>query len=157
MKVKKTNALRMLDSLSISYESREYEIDDAMNDGLSVAQKVGQDPEEVFKTLVTQSSTGDILVFVIPVTAALNLKKAAFAAGVKKIEMVPLKDLFDTTGYVKGGCSPIGMKKQFSTFVDEQIEILDTITFSGGKVGLQLILTPEDFLKATEATVSDLT
>lgn len=156
MKVKKTNALRLLDSLNIPYESREYEIDDHMNDGLSVALKVGQDPEEVFKTLVTHNSSGDIYVFVIPVTAELNLKKAAHAAGVKKIEMLPLKDLLKTTGYVKGGCSPIGMKKVFPTFVDEQIEIIDTITFSGGKVGLQLILTPADFLNATEATVSDL-
>lgn len=155
-KAKKTNAVRLLDSLRISFETIEYEIEDEHNDGISVAQKVGKDPEEVFKTLVTHSQSGQHYVFVIPVTAELDLKKAAQAAGEKKIEMLPLKLLLQTTGYIKGGCSPLGMKKVFPTFVDEQVEILNTITCSAGRVGLQMTLSTDDFITATEATIVPL-
>lgn len=155
-KIKKTNAIRLLDSENISYIATEYDVSDNLIDGVSVAQKVGKDPEEVFKTLVTVGHSGENYVFVIPVTGELDLKKAAKAAGEKKIEMIPMKDLLKTTGYVKGGCSPLGMKKSFSTFVDEQIEIVESITFSGGKVGLQLTVVTGDFLRSTGAQVTAL-
>lgn len=155
-KAKKTNAIRFLESYSISFDTISYEIDDEHNDGISVALKVGKDPDEVFKTLVTKGQSGQHYVFVIPVTGELDLKKGAKAAGEKRIEMLPLKLLLPTTGYVKGGCSPLGMKKDFPTFVDEQIEIVDMLTCSAGKIGLQMTLTKDNFLQATGATIVDL-
>lgn len=155
-KVKKSNAVRLLESLNIPFETSSYEIDDHANDGVSVAEKIGKDPEEVFKTLVTKATSGAIYVFVIPVTAELDLKKGAKAAREKRVEMLPLKELLPTTGYVKGGCSPLAMKKSFTTFVDEQLLLLEYITCSAGRLGLQMTLDCDSFLRATAATVFDL-
>lgn len=154
-KQKKTNAMRMLDATNIEYRTIEYNTD--ATDGMAVAEKVGKDPDTVFKTLVATDCHKEYLVFVIPVTTELDLKAAAKAAEVKKVEMLPLKELLPVTGYIKGGCSPIGMKKVFRTFIDEQAEIVDAITCSGGRVGAQIELSLDDFLDITKAEIVSLT
>ena len=153
----KTNAMRILDSLKIKYNVMEYDVKDGAIDGVSVAKKVGQDVECVFKTLVTQSADREFLVFVIPVAEELDLKKAARAAKVKNVSMIPQRILLPTTGYVHGGCSPIGMKKPFRTYIDETATIIDEIAISAGMVGEQIILTPDDLAKAINAEFCDLT
>ncbi len=153
----KTNAMRILDSLKIPYNVMEYDVKDGAIDGVSVAKKVGQAVECVFKTLVTQSADREFLVFVIPVAEELDLKKAARAAKVKNVSMIPQKILLPTTGYVHGGCSPIGMKKSFRTFIDETATIIDEIAVSAGMVGEQIILSPDDLAKAINAEFCDLT
>ncbi len=143
----KTNAMRILDKDNIEYKINEYDVSDGKIDGVSVAEKTGSDPEEVFKTLVTQGVSKNHYVFVIPVLEELDLKKAAKVSGEKKVEMIPMKDLLKTTGYVKGGCSPIGMKKKFKTFIHSSAENQETIMVSGGKPGLQIEISPKDLLK----------
>ena len=155
-KIKKTNAMRILDSNKVEYKIYEYEIIEGKTDGLTVAKSVGQDPEMVFKTLVTKAASKTHYVFVIPVGGVLNLKKAAKVAGEKKIEMIPMKDLLATTGYIHGGCSPVGMKKAFKTFLHESASKNDRIICSGGKVGMQIDLLLEDLLKVTGAELVDL-
>ncbi|WP_379126714.1 Cys-tRNA(Pro) deacylase [Paenibacillus sp. sgz500958] len=141
MSVTKTNAMRMLDSKKIPYEIHIYDNEDGQIHGTAVAERIGLPPEIVFKTLVSHSGP-NLYVFVIPVGSELDLKKAAKAAGEKKIEMLPLKDLLKWTGYVRGGCSPVGMKKLYPTFIDESAETGATIAVSAGKIGMQMELAP---------------
>lgn len=153
----KTNVMRILENKGISYKVLEYDVADGAIDGVSVAKKLGQNVESVFKTLVTQSNNNEFLVFVIPVAEELDLKKAAKSANVKSVSMLPQKLLLLTTGYIHGGCSPIGMKKQFRTFIDETATLIEEIAVSAGKVGEQVILSPRQLAGAVEAVFSDLT
>lgn len=153
----KTNAMRILDARKIPYDVLTYENKDGKIDGVSVAAKVGRDPHEVYKTLVTQGSSKNIFVFVIPVEAELDLKKSAKAAGEKKIEMIPVKDIQKWTGYIRGGCSPVGMKKDYKTFLDESCQHLSSMVVSGGKIGLQLVVSPEQLKEITGAELEDIT
>ncbi|MFP5114315.1 Cys-tRNA(Pro) deacylase [Bacillaceae bacterium C204] len=149
----KTNAMRILDAKKIRYDMLTYDNKDGKIDGVSVAEKIGKDPKEVYKTLVAQGASKNVYVFVIPVLEELDLKKAAKAAGEKNIEMLPVKDIQKWTGYIRGGCSPIGMKKEYKTFIDEQAKLLDTIIVSGGKIGIQMVLDP---VRLTEVTKADI-
>ena len=126
-------------------------------DGVTVAQSLGQDPEQVFKTLVARGASKGIYVFVIPVADSLDLKKAARAVGEKSIEMVMVKEINGLTGYVRGGCSPIGMKKQYRTTFHETAEIVDTITVSAGKIGWQVELSPADLIGMVDGQLADIT
>ena len=154
---KKTNAMRMLDSEGISYTVHAYDVSDGQLDGVTVARKCGQDPEQVFKTLVTQGDDREHYVFVIPVAEKLDLKACARAVGVKSVEMIPQKTLLPLTGYVRGGCSPVGMKKPFPTYIDETAVLFDRIYFSAGKRGVQIILNPEVLSEFIGAPFADLT
>ena len=153
----KTNALRMLDNAGIAYTTHVYDTDDGMIDGVSVAKKVGEDPEQVFKTLVTRGDDGNHYVFVIPVAERLDLKACARSVGVKSVAMIPQKELFPLTGYVHGGCSPVGMKKKYTTVFDETIVLLDRIIVSAGRDGMQMVLDPEDLLRITDGKAAPLT
>lgn len=155
-KFNKTNAMRILDSLNIEYDYLTYECEDGKIDGVSVAHKTGQNPEAVFKTLVSVGHSKELYVFCVPVEYELDLKKAALASGEKNIELLPLKELTKNTGYIRGGCSPIGMKKQYKTFVDESALLQDKILVSGGTIGIQMILSPDDLVSAAEASYADL-
>ena len=156
MKINKTNAMRILDSMNISYDYMTYESEDGKIDGVSVAHKTGQNPEAVFKTLVAVGHSKELYVFCIPVEYELNLKKAAKASDEKNIEMLPLRDLTKNTGYIRGGCSPIGMKKYYKTFIDESAVLQDKILVSAGAIGAQVIISAEDLIKAVNATYEDL-
>ena len=156
MKISKTNAMRILDTNQITYQVKEYPHGKDAVEGKEVARLINQDPEAVFKTLVTQANTKEYLVFVIPVAYELDLKKAAKAANVKSLEMIPVKQITPITGYVRGGCSPIGMKKQFRTFFHETLILFDEIMFSAGKIGLQCIVAPQDILDLVQAQAYDL-
>lgn len=155
-KVEKTNAVRMLDAARVSYEVHVYDPEEAVS-GVEVAQALEQDPDQVFKTLVTVGKSGNHYVFMIPVAVELDLKKAAKAAGEKNIAMIKSKELLPLTGYIHGGCSPLGMKKQFATYIDEMAELFDTIMCSGGKRGCQVQLTLEDLQQVVPVEVADLT
>ena len=152
----KTNAMRMLETANVSYTVCEYDISDGEISGVAVAGKIGQEPERVFKTLVTEGKATGLNVFVIPSNAELDLKKAAQAAGDKHIEMLRSRELDPKTGYVHGGCCPIGMKKRFPTFIDETAQLHDTVYVCGGRVGLQVELSPNDLAKLTGAKFYDL-
>ena len=156
MMSEKTNVARLCDNELIEYKLLSYETNDENLDGKSVAIKLNISEDEIFKTLVTIGASGEIYVFVIPVSQELDLKKAAKACGEKSIQMLPLKNLLSVTGYVKGGCSPLGMRKQYRTFFDETIELLDIITFNAGKIGLQLQLATIDLKKLLNYEVADL-
>ena len=153
----KTNAMRMLESAGIAYTEHTYDVEDGKLDGVSVAEKCGEDPEQVFKTLVTEGNDRNHYVFVIPVKEKLDLKACARAAGVKSIEMIPQKELLLLTGYIHGGCSPVGMKKPFPTFFDETVVLFDTILVSGGRIGTQVEVAPDDLLRITNGTTAALT
>jgi Cys-tRNA(Pro)/Cys-tRNA(Cys) deacylase len=153
----KTNAARLLDSLGIGYELRSYEVDPEDLTAISVAKKVGLPPEQVFKTLVTETNTGEHLFAVVPGDAELDLKKLAHAAGAKKVELASLKNVEPLTGYIRGGVTVMGARKPFPAFADETIELFDAISVSAGLRGLQIVLSPADYLRATEATIADLT
>ncbi len=153
---KKTNAIRELDAAKLPYQSRFFETDGALS-GVEVAQKLGLDPDRVFKTLVTQGKSGQYRVFMIPVACELDLKKAAVASGEKAVSMIKSKELLPLTGYVHGGCSPIGMKKPFPTYIDETAELHDTIFFSGGRIGCQLEMAPKDLQSIVSLSFADLT
>ncbi len=140
--MEKTNAMRILDKNKIPYEVKTYDASDGVIDGVSVAAKVGQNPKIVYKTLVTQGKSRNYFVFVIPVEQELNLKAAAKAVGEKSVEMIAVSDINKVTGYIRGGCSPVGMKKQFSTVIDSSAGELDCFFVSGGKIGIQLGLSP---------------
>lgn len=155
--VHKTNAARLLDALGIRYELHPYEVDPEDLSAISVAQKIGLPIEQVFKTLVTRTSEGTQLFGVVPGDAELDLKKLAAAAGVRKAEMAALKDVEPLTGYIRGGVTVLAARKPFPAFADETIEIFDIISVSAGQRGLQLTLSPADYLHATGATVVDLT
>ncbi|AFN74135.1 ybaK/ebsC protein [Melioribacter roseus P3M-2] len=152
----KTNALRLLDKLNVGYETAVYEFSEDEIDAVSVARKIGAEPERVFKTLVAKNESGDIFVFVIPGNCEIDLKKAASTAGVKKIELVKVKELQPLTGYIRGGCSPIGMKKQYATFIDETAQMWDKIYVSAGARGVQLLISPENLREITNAEFSEL-
>lgn len=153
----KTNAMRMLEKAKITYQFHEYDHEDGAIDGVSVAEKLQQNPDQVFKTLVTQGASRQFYVFVIPVAKELDLKKAAKAVKEKNIAMLPVADLLKTTGYIRGGCSPIGMKKQFVTVVDESAQKQDTIMVSAGRIGAQVQLSPMDLAAVTGAVFAEVT
>ncbi|MCZ8538081.1 Cys-tRNA(Pro) deacylase [Paenisporosarcina quisquiliarum] len=153
----KTNAVRLLDQQKISYDLFEYEVADGQIDGVSVAHKIEQPVEKVFKTLVATAGLGKVFVFLVPVAQELNLKAAAKAAGEKKVEMLPVKDLLGLTGYIRGGCSPLGMKKLFPTFIDESARELDKMIVSAGKIGTQIHLKPSDLVSCTKGIFVSLT
>ncbi|WP_042351152.1 Cys-tRNA(Pro) deacylase [Bacillus massiliigorillae] len=152
----KTNAMRILDAAKIAYEMMSYEVKDGQIDGISVANKIGKDPGMVYKTLVAHGTSKAIYVFVIPVAEELNLKKAASAAGEKKIEMVAVKDIQKLTGYIRGGCSPVGMSKKYPTFLQSEAESLETMIVSGGKIGTQIMIKPQLLAEVTDAKFVDL-
>ena len=152
----KTNAIRILESNKIEYETVSYQVDENDLSGETVASKIGINPETVFKTLVCIGDKNGHAVFCIPVTRELNLKKSASLSGNKKIEMIKLKNLFTLTGYIRGGCSPFGMKKLFPTYIDETAQLFYKIFISAGVRGLQIKLFPDDLLKMVEGSYSDL-
>lgn len=152
----RTNAMRILDSQKIPYQVYTYDSSDGKIDGLSVAEKVGQDPRVVYKTLVAQGSSKNLYVFILPVAAELDLKKAAKATGEKKIDMIPVKDIQKFTGYIRGGCSPVGMKKHYPTLIDQSAGAIEKIVVSGGKIGVQIELSIQDLTTATGAELTDL-
>lgn len=154
-KTVKTNAMRILDSLKIPYEMQAYECDEFV-DGVTTADKLGLSHELVFKTLVTVAKSKAYYVFVIPIEAELDLKAAARAVNEKALELLPLKELTPVTGYIRGGCTAIGMKKAFPTVIDASVEGLPHLHVSGGKPGLQLKLSVEDYLKASKAKVAEV-
>lgn len=153
----KTNAMRQLDKAGVAYEPVEYVPDENDLSGVHIAEQTGLPPEIMFKTLVAIGEKQGPLVFCIPVAAELDLKKCAKAAGDKRVELVAVKDLLGLTGYIRGGCSPVGMKKKFPTFFDETVILYDKITVSAGVKGCQLMLSSEEIVKFTEATVADVT
>ena len=153
----KTNVMRLLDSAKIPYRTAEYAYDENDLGGMHAAAGIGMPPEQIFKTLVARGEKRGYLVFCIPVCCELDLKKAAKAAGDKKVELIHVKELLPLTGYVHGGCSPIGMKKRFPTFVDETAQLFDTIHFSGGKVGCQIRMNPDDLARLIPFQYADLT
>lgn len=155
-KIQKTNAMRILDTEKINYYVKTYDCSDGKIDGISVANKVGRSVDEICKTIVTISASKEVYVFIIPVDKEIDLKKAAKVAGEKKIDMLPLNDLLKTTGYIRGGCSPIGMKKQYKTFIQGEVELLNTVVVSGGKLGIQIELTPRDLLAITRGEYEDI-
>ena len=146
----KTNAMRILERNKIPYEYQTYECDEFI-DGNTTADKIGLPHEQVYKTLVTVGKTGGHYVFVIPIAAELDLKKAAKSVGEKSVEMLHVKDITNVTGYVRGGCTAIGMKKQFPTVIDESAQKQEYIYVSGGKIGMQIRLKPDDLKKAARA------
>ena len=154
-KEEKTNVLRILDGKKIPYESHSYEPDATMS-GEEIAGILGEDASKVFKTLVTQGKSGAYYVFVVPVVEELDLKKAAKAAGEKAISMIKQKELLPLTGYVHGGCSPVGMKKAFPTFIHESVKQIDKIFVSAGRVGFQIELSPEDLISLVGCKVADI-
>ena len=155
-KSEKTNAVRLVEKAGVEYTLHTYDAADGRIDGVSVAEKTGQPADKVFKTLVTVGQSKEHFVCVIPVAAELDLKKAAKLLGEKKIEMIHQKELLPLTGYIHGGCSPVGMKKQFITCIDENALLQDTICVSGGKIGLQIELDPEDLAMLTSADFGDI-
>jgi len=155
MKEEKTNVMRLLDGKKIAYTAHTYEQDPTMS-GEEIAQILGEDTKKVFKTLVTRGKTGQYYVFVVPVCEELDLKKAAKASGEKSIEMIKQKELLPLTGYVHGGCSPIGMKKAFPTFLHESAGDFEKIFVSAGKVGFQIEVGTQDLIKAARMTTADI-
>ncbi len=153
----KTNAARLLDRLGIGYELRAYAVDENDLTAISVARKIGLPPEQVFKTLVTRTNAGEHVFGVVPGDAELDLKKLAQACGAKKVELASLKDVEPLTGYVRGGVTVMGAKRHFPAFIDETIELFELISVSAGQRGLQLVLSPADYVRAAEGTLADLT
>ncbi len=152
----KTNAMRILESHKIPYEYFEYEVDEDELSGITVAKKINAKPDEVFKTLVALGDKGGYSVFCIPVEFELDFKKAASVSNNKSVQLIKLKDLKTITGYVRGGCSPIGMKKQFPTFIDESAQLFDKIFVSAGVRGIQLLISPTDLRNLINAEFADL-
>ncbi|MGK5507797.1 Cys-tRNA(Pro) deacylase [Brevibacillus formosus] len=156
MKQGKTNAMRILDKEKIAYTMLTYATDDGKVDGIAVAQKIGREENVVYKTLISQGTSKSYYVFVIPVEAELDLKKAAKAVGEKKIEMIPVKEITKVSGYIRGGCSPVGMKKLFPTVIDQRAQSLGTIIVSGGNIGVQIEMAVEGLLQATKGSLADV-
>lgn len=152
----KTNVMRILDSSNINYNIYTYEVKDSAVDGISVANKLGVAVEKVFKTLVTKGHSGDFYVFVVPVAKELNLKAAAKRVGEKSVEMIKVSDMLKITGYIRGGCSPIGMKKNYNTVIDDSSLNLDKIIVSGGKIGFQVEISPKDLIQLINAETSPI-
>ena len=153
--MEKTNAIRILDSKKINYTLHDYSESDAIS-GMDVANYLKEDPKKVFKTLVTVAKSNNHYVFVVPVCSELDLKKAAKSVGEKSVEMLKSKELLPLTGYIHGGCSPIGMKKFFKTVIDESAKEYDTILFSGGKIGLQIETSLSELGKVIDFSLSDI-
>ena len=152
----RTNVMRLLDQAKIAYRAAEYAFDENDLNGMHAAEGIGMPPEQIFKTLVAHADKGGY-VFCIPVCCELDLKKAAQAAGEKKIELIHVKDLLSVTGYIRGGCSPIGMKKRFPTYIDETAILYDEIGVSAGCRGCQILLRPDDLIQYAQLTLCDLT
>ncbi|UWD48205.1 Cys-tRNA(Pro) deacylase [Clostridioides difficile] len=152
----KTNAMRILDSNKIDYKVLSYEVKSEHVDGVEVAHDIGRDVNEVYKTLVTQGVSKSIYVYVIPVHENLDLKKAAKVAKEKSVDMIHVKDINKLTGYIRGGCSPVGMKKLYKTFVNESAKQLDTIIVSAGKIGYQIELSPIDLQELIRVEFADV-
>ncbi len=155
-RAEKTNAARLLDELGIAYELRAYAVDESDLTAISVARKIGLPPEQVFKTLLTRTGAGEHVFAVVPGSAELNLKKLAAACGAKRVELASLKDVEPLTGYVRGGVTVIGAKRQFPAFADGTIEMFEVISVSAGQRGLQLVMAPSDYVRAAGATLADL-
>ncbi|MGM9594436.1 MAG: Cys-tRNA(Pro) deacylase [Candidatus Onthomonas sp.] len=155
-KQEKTNVMRILDQKKIPYESRTYPHGEEAVDGAEVARLLGQDPETAYKTLVAQGASRQYYVFDIPVKAELDLKKAAKAVGEKSIAMLHVKELLPLTGYVRGGCSPIGMKKQFFTTFHSAAQELSQVAVSGGKIGVQVLLDPKELVRLVRGQFADI-
>ena len=153
----KTNVMRIIEAQGINYRSMSYEVEEGQYDGNLVAQKLHLDPDSVFKTLVCADDKGGYIVCCIPVNHELDLKKAARASERKRVEMLPLKDLLPLTGYVRGGCSPVGMKKPFPTYIDETAQLFEAISVSAGRRGEQVILSSDDLCRLANAVYADLT
>ena len=153
----KTNVVRLLEVNKIPYDIKTYEVDDSDLSGTSVAQKINVDEESVFKTLVAEGDKTRFLVLCIPVNTELDLKKAAKISGNKSVELIHAKDLLSVTGYIRGGCSPIGMKKKFPTYIDETAQLFNKIYFSAGVRGMQVGVNPNELLRITESIFVDLT
>lgn len=153
----KTNAMRMLDAAGIAYETIQYEVDENDLSGVHVAAICGLPVEEVFKTLVLKGDRTGYLTAIIPVAEELDLKSLAILSGNKKTDMIPVKDLLPLTGYIRGGCSPIGMKKAFPTFIDESCILADRISISAGVRGTQILIAPDDLISFVSATIGELT
>lgn len=153
----KTNAMRMLENAHIEYTPLEYEVDENDLSGMHIAQQLKMDPDMMFKTIVARGEKRGILVFCIPVSCEIDLKKAASAAGDKRVELLPVKELLGITGYIRGGCSPIGMKKKFPTYIDETCTLYEKITVSAGVRGCQLLLDQKQLCDFVEAGICDLT
>lgn len=153
---RKTNALRELDASGLPYEARFFECPEALS-GVDVARLLGLEEDRVFKTLVTQGKSGEHYVFMIPVACELDLKKAATVVGEKSIQMVKSRELLELTGYIHGGCSPIGMKKLFRTVIDETVVLHERIAFSGGRIGCQIEMTPDDLGRIVPLAQADIT
>ena len=153
----KTNVIRLLEANKISHDIKTYDVDEDDLSGTSVAQKIGAADEIVFKTLVAEGDKTGIIVFCIPVNSELNLKKAATVSGNKKVELIPTKNLLSISGYVRGGCSPIGMKKKFPTYIDETAQLFDKIYFSAGIRGMQVGVHPDALQMFTSSIFADLT
>ncbi len=154
-KEQKTNAMRILDKNKITYTVNTYECDEFI-DGVTVADRLGQPYESSYKTLVAVGKSGGHYVFVVPIAEELDLKAAARAVGEKSMELIHVKDIFALTGYIRGGCTPIGMKKAFPTVIHESAAGFDTIIISGGRIGAQILLAPADLVKATRAKLADI-
>lgn len=152
----KTNVIRLLEANKIPHDVKTYIVDEDDLSGTSVAQKINVNEQMVFKTLVAEGDKTGILVFCVPVNAELNLKKAAMVSGNKKVELIPTKNLLAVTGYIRGGCSPIGMKKKFQTYIDETAQLFDKIYFSAGIRGMQVGLHPDDLQSLTSLVFVDL-
>ena len=151
----KTNAMRMLDRMKIPYEAHTYECEESV-DGIQVADMLHLPHEKVYKTLVTVGNSKNYFVFVLPIEAELDLKKAAKAVGEKSLEMIHVKDINQITGYIRGGCTAVGMKKQYKTVIDASAQTLQTMIVSGGRIGSQIELTPEDLAKAANAVFAEI-
>ncbi|MCB5236347.1 Cys-tRNA(Pro) deacylase [Niallia alba] len=156
MAITKTNAMRILDAEKIPYSVHTYENKDGKIDGISVAGKIGKEIEVVYKTLVVKDAGSGIYVFVIPVEAELDLKKAAKVVNAKKLEMIAVKDIQKMTGYIRGGCSPIGMKKKYETILDASVNKQSSIIISGGKIGVQIEMAVEYLIQVTDAKVEEV-
>jgi Cys-tRNA(Pro)/Cys-tRNA(Cys) deacylase len=152
----KTNAARILDSHGINYSLEEYEVDENDLSAIAVAAKLNQNVDQVFKTLVLRGDKSGIFVCIIPGAEELDLKKAASCSVNKSVAMVAVKEIMELTGYIRGGCSPVGMKKKYPTFIDETCSLFDKIYVSAGLKGLQLKITPEELIKVTECKIADL-
>lgn len=152
----KTNAMRILDSKKINYTINTYECDEFI-DGMQIAQKLNQDPDISYKTLVTVGKSKEYYVFVIPINKELDLKKAARAVKEKAVEMIHVKDINKITGYIRGGCTPLGMKKLYPTVIDASAQELDKIIISGGRIGSQIFLSPQDLAQAVNGKFIEIT
>ena len=151
----KTNAMRILDKLKIPYEYNLYECEEFI-DGVTVADMLHQEYDSSFKTLVTVGKSGEYFVFAIPIDKELDLKKAAKTVGEKSVEMIAVKNILAVTGYIRGGCTPIGMKKKYKTVFHSTLTDFEKVIISAGKIGAQIIINPDDLLKATDAVIADV-